>query len=343
MRITRYSVNRKYAVTAIVAALVILGFYGLRNLSVDYLPGITYPLIKVQIRWPGAGPEEIDWEIADPVERVMSTVDNLDYLESSAIEGMYTLMVNFEYGISLDVAFQEVLAALTRTRPLLPPDIEAPYVLKADPSQHPVLQVIAASDRLSQVKLRDWADNWLQDRLLAVRGVAGTEVIGGLERENRILFDPAVIEKYGISPDPVIKRLTEENIKSTGGRVVAGLKEILVRTMGEFTGIDDIRNTVIAAEGFRKVRLGDVADVKDSHREERIITRFNGKNCVKISVFKEAGANTVKVAENVKRLLSKLQPDLPAGIELGYVEDQSVYIRQALGSVVNAAFTGAGS
>ena len=161
-----------------VAALAVLGLYGLRNLPVDYLPSITYPLVKVQIKWPGAGPDEIDREIADPVERIMSTVDNLDYLESSAIEGMYTLMVNFEYGISVDVAFQDVLAALTRAQPLLPPDIESPYVLKADPSQHPVLQVTIGSDRWSPVKLRDWADNWLQDRILAVGGVAGTEVIG---------------------------------------------------------------------------------------------------------------------------------------------------------------------
>jgi HAE1 family hydrophobic/amphiphilic exporter-1 len=341
MRITRYSVNRKPAVIAMVAALAVLGLYGLRNLPVDYLPSITYPLVKVQIKWPGAGPDEIDREIADPVERIMSTVDNLDYLESSAIEGMYTLMVNFEYGISVDVAFQDVLAALTRAQPLLPPDIESPYVLKADPSQHPVLQVTIGSDRWSPVKLRDWADNWLQDRILAVGGVAGTEVIGGLEREIRIQLDPAAMEKYGISLDMVLKRLAAENIEQTVGRVTVGPKDILARITGEFTSLDDIREVVIAEEGFQKVRLGDIADVNDSHREERIITRFNGNNCVKISVLKQAKANTVKVAERVNRLLRELKPNLPEGIELGYVEDQSEYIKQALGSVSNAALTAA--
>jgi HAE1 family hydrophobic/amphiphilic exporter-1 len=341
VKITQYSVNRKPAMIAIIAAFAVLGFYGFQKLPVDYLPGITYPLVKVQIKWPGASPDEIDREIADPVERIMSTVDNLDHLESSAIEGMYTLMVNFEYGISVDIAFQDVLAALTRAQPLLPRDIEAPYVLKADPSQHPVMQVTVGSDRWSPVKLRDWADNWLQDRILAVGGVAGTEIIGGLEREIRIQIDPAAMEKYGISLDAVLKRIAAENIEQTGGRVTVGSKEILVRTTGEFKSLDDIRNVVIAGEGYRKFRLGDIADVKDCHQEARIITRFNGNDCVKISVLKEAEANTVKVAERVNSFLRELEPNLPEGIELGYVEDQSVYIKQALGSVSNAALTAA--
>lgn len=341
MKTTDYAVRRRLATSAIVLALVVLGIYGLWRLPVDYLPNITYPLVKIQIKWPGATPEEIDTDIADPVERLMSTVDRLDYLESSSIEGLYNLNVYFEYGADVDVAFQDALAALTRAQQQLPKDIEAPYVFKADPSQLPVMQLTVSSDRWSPVELRDWADNWLQDRILAVRGVAGTEVVGGLEREIRILLDPAAMEKHRLSLDAVIKKVAAENVEQTGGRVTVGAKEIIARTMGEYSNLEDIRTVVVAGERHQKVYLRDIAEVVDGHEEARLITRFNGRESVKISVLKEAEANTVRTAEAVARLLGDLKAELPAGLQLDYVEDQAVYVKQALTGVRNAAMAAA--
>jgi hydrophobe/amphiphile efflux-1 (HAE1) family protein len=337
MKATHYAVNRRLATSAMVIALVVLGLYGFWRLPVAYLPNITYPLVKIQIKWMGATPEAIDKDIADPVERLMSTVDHLDYLESSSIEGMYNLNVYFEYGADVDIAFQDALAALTRAQQQLPKDIQAPYVYKADPSQLPVMQLTVSSDRWTPVKLRDWADHWLQDRILAVRGVAGTEIVGGLEREIRILVDPSAMEKHQLSLDAVIKRVAAENVEQTGGRVTVGPKEIIARTMGEFTRLEDIRTVVVAGDGHRKVYLQDIAEVIDSHEEARLITRFNGSESVKISVLKEAEANTVRTAEAVARLLSELKAELPEGLQLGYVEDQAVYVKQALAGVRNAA------
>jgi hydrophobe/amphiphile efflux-1 (HAE1) family protein len=341
MKVTHNAVHRRLATSAIAVALVVLGLYGFWQLPVDYLPNVTYPLVKVQIKWQGATPEEIDTDIADPVERIMATVDRLDYLESSSVEGLYALNVYFQYGADVDIAFQDVLAALTRAQQQLPKDIDAPYVYKADPSQLPVMQLTVSSDQWSPVKLRDWADNWLQDRILAVRGVAGTEIIGGLEREIRVLLDPAAMEKHKLALDAVIKRVAAENLEQTAGRVTVGSQEIIARTMGEFSNLDDIRSVVVAGEGYQKVYLRDVAEVVDGHEDARVITRFNGRESVKISVLKEAEANTVEVAEAVNQLLRQLKPDLPEGLELGYVEDQAVYVNQALTGVRNAAIEAA--
>ena len=341
MKLTHYAVHRRLATSAIIIALVVLGIYGLWRIPVDFLPNITYPLVKVQIKWPGATPDEIDTDIADPVERLMATVDRLDYLESSSIEGLYALDVHFEYGADIDVAFQDVLAALTRAQQRLPEDIEAPYVYKADPSQLPVMQVTVSSNRWTPVKLRDWADNWLQDRILAVRGVAGTEIVGGLEREIRVLLDPVALEKHKLSLDTVIKRVAAENVELTGGRVTTGPKEIITRTMGEYSNLEDIRRVVVAGAGHEKVYLGDIAEVVDGHEEVRIMTRFNMAECVKVSVLKEAESNTVQVAEAVNQLLHELKPALPEGIEFDYVEDQAVYVKQSLNGVRNAAIAAA--
>ncbi len=337
MRITEYAVHRRLATSAIVLALVVLGLYGLWRLPVDFLPDITYPMIKLHIWWRGATPEEIDRNIADPIERQMATVDNLDYLESSSIEGMYTLLVNFEYGVDIDVAYQDALAAMARVARELPKDIDPPIIIKADPSQLPVVQLTVSSDRWDLVKLRDWAENWLQDRLMAVRGVAGTEIVGGLKREIRVLLDPTAMEKHKLSLDTVIRRLNQENIQQMGGRVITGPREIIVRTVGEYQNLEEIRSVVIARNGTAKIYLRDIAAVVDSHEETRVITRLNGQPCVKLSVLKQSDANTVQVARAVSRKLDELRPALPAGVQLGMVENQAQYVETSLAGVRNAA------
>ena len=337
MKITEYTVAHRLATGAIVLALLVLGVYGYWQLPVDYLPEVTYPLVKVQIRWPGATPEEIDKDIAEPLERIVATVDYLDDLESTCHEGVYSLDVNFQYGASVDVAFQDVLAALTRAEQDLPTDIEPPYVFKADPSQLPVMQLTVRSDRWGPVELREWTDNWLQDRILAVRGVAGTEIVGGLEREIRILLDPMAMEKHRIPLQTVMQRVAEENIEQTGGRVTVGRREIITRTVGEFDSLDQIRSVVVARNAGDKLYLRDIAEVFDSHEDVRVITRFNGYPCVKLSVLKESEANTVEVAQAVQRQLDELAPALPEGLELGFVENQAEYVSGALAGVRDAA------
>ena len=337
MKITVSAVKRPIATSVIVMALVVLGVYGLVRLPVNFLPDMTYPMIKIHIWWRGATPGEIETNLADPIERQMATVDGLDYLESSSIEGMYTLVANFKFGVDIDIAYQDALAAMARVARQLPKDIDPPIVFKADPSQLPVVQLTVRSDQWDLTKLRTWADNWLQDQLLAVASVAGTEVVGGLKREIRVHLDPLAMEKYSLSLPAVIKRLQEENLEQFGGRVTAGPREIIARTMGEYRSLDDVRTIVLARNGEAKITLADVAEVKDAHEEVRVITRLDGRPAIKLSVLKQADANTVEVAQAVNAKISELRPALPGGIELGTVENQADYVLPALKGVRNAA------
>jgi multidrug efflux pump subunit AcrB len=341
MKITAHAVRRRLATSAITVALLVLGVYGFLGLPVDFLPSVTYPMIKVHIWWRGATPEEVDKNIADPVERQMATVDGLDYLESSSIEGMYTLQANFQYGVDVDVAYQDALAAMSRVARELPTDMDPPVIIKADPSQLPVVQMTVASERWDLVKLRTWTDEWLQDQLLSVPGVAGTEIVGGLKREIRVHLDADALEKHGLTLAGVIKRLKEENVEQFGGRVTAGPREIIARTMGEYRNLDEIREVVLARDGLSTVRVRDVAEVSDAHEEARVITRLDGNACVKLSVLKQADANTVEVARAVMRRIEEMQPVLPDGIRLGLVENQADYVKTALDGVRNAAFEAA--
>lgn len=341
MKITEYTVRRRYATAAIVFTMLVLGTYGLINLPVDLLPDITYPLIKIHIWWRGATPEDIDKNIADPIERQMATVEGIDYLYSSSIEGMYTLEANFRYGVNVDIAYQDALAAMARVARELPADMDPPVVIKADPSQLPVLQLTVSSTELDLTQLRTWVDNWLQDQLVAVAGVAGTEIVGGLKREIRIHLDPDALEKYRLTLAGIAKRLQQENIEQFGGRITQGNREYIARTTGEYRSLDDIRNVLIAQENGARLLLRDIAQVEDSHEEVRVITRYNGSPAVKVSVLKQADANTVEVSKAVAKRIDELKPTIPQSINFGIVENQADYVGAALKGVRNAALEAA--
>ncbi|MFH0786588.1 MAG: efflux RND transporter permease subunit, partial [Pseudomonadota bacterium] len=341
MRITALAVKQRIATAVIVITFMVLGIYGLWQLPTNFLPDMTYPMIKIYIYARGATPEELNVNIADPVERQMASVDGLDYLESSAIEGMYTLTANFQYGVPIDTAYQDALAAMARVARKLPKDIDPPIVFKADPSQLPVIQLTVSSDQWDLVKLRTWVDKWLQNQIISVPGVAGTDITGGLKREILVHLDNAALEKYGLSLPAVTKRLQEENIEQFGGRITVGPREFIARTMGEFRSLDEIGAVVLKSGEAGKVYLRDVARVEDGHEETRVITRLSGKPCVKLSVLKQADANTVSVAQAVERKIQELKTALPGDVRLGIVENQADYVTASLKGVRNAAIEAA--
>ncbi len=337
MKMTVLAVKRRIATAAIVITLTIMGAYGLWQLPTNFLPDMTYPMIKVYIYARGATPEEIDVNIADPVERQMASVDGLDYLESSSIEGMYSLTANFQYGVSIDTAYQDALAAMARVARKLPKDIDPPIVFKADPSQLPVIQLTVSSDQWDLVKLRTWVDKWLQNQVISVPGVAGTDITGGLKREILVHLDNAALEKYGLSLSAVARRLQEENVDQFSGRVTVGPREFIARTVGQFRSLDEIGAVVLKGGDTGKVYLRDVARIVDGHEETRVISRLGGKPCVKLSVLKQADANTVEVARAVERRIGELKPSLPGDVSIGIVENQADYVSAALKGVRNAA------
>ncbi len=334
---TDLAVRRKVATGAVACALVVLGVLSLARLPVDFLPNIAYPLIKVHIWWRGATPEEIEEHIAEVIEREMASVEGLDYLESSSIEGGYTLQVNFRYGVDVNVAFQDVQAAMARAARRLPPDMDPPIVIKADPQQLPVVELTVQSSLWDLVRIRDWAEIWLLDRVLAVPGVSGVEIVGGLKREIRVHLDPVALEKHGLSVPAIRRALAEANVEMFAGRLNAGPRELIARMLGEFASLEEIRSVVVKEEGVAKVYVRDIADVVDAHEEVRIITRLDAAPCVKLSVQKQPDANTVQVATALNHRLEALNSVIPAHVRLGMVESQAEYVDGALSSVKTAA------
>jgi HAE1 family hydrophobic/amphiphilic exporter-1 len=338
MKISDISINKPLSVIALTVALWVLGVFTFQRLPVNLLPDITYPMVKVYVDWKGATPQDIEDNIAEPLEQKMSTIDKLDYLESQCMEGKYQLLVNFTYDADRDIAYQDVLAKINQVRQALPKDATEPLVLKADPSQLPVMDLIVTSTSHNLAQLRAWVENYLQPEFVNVSGTAGAEVSGGLKREIRVLIDPFKVQSMGLTPDKIVQRIKEENTENSVGRMIVGRKDNLVRVDAQFTDLESIRNIVVSSDAQGKsVYLKDVARVEDSHDIQRVYTRIDGKEGVKMSVFKQDGFNTIEVESGIQQRIKELRSSLPAGMNVSVAYDQADYIRSANKGVKDAA------
>jgi hydrophobe/amphiphile efflux-1 (HAE1) family protein len=318
-------------------ALMVVGLLGYLRLPVNMLPDITYPLIKVYVYWPDATPEQIENEVAQVIERKMATVDNLDYIESTCEDGMYSLLVNFDYTVNRDVAYQDVLAKMGLVRKELPKEVEEPVIFKADPSQLPVVDLLITDDNKSITQLRTWVENELQDKFSSVKGSAGTAVSGGTPREIRVHVNPVKLQGYNISLSQITKRLKDENLDIPGGRMLTSTRDYLVRTYGEFQSISDIENIIISRNSNGgNILLKDIAEVSDYHAIQRIRNRFNGKEGIRLSIFKQAEANAVEVSDNVRSRLAELKNMVPPSTHIDLIYDQAEYIRMSTNGVRDA-------
>jgi len=342
MKLSVTAIKRPAGTIMLMVAIVVVGVLGYTQLPTNLLPDITYPLVKVYVTWRGATPEEIEDNIAAVVERKMATVDDLDYMESQSTEGLYTLLVNFDYSANRDIAYQDVLAKMGLVRKQLPKDAEEPLIVKADPSQLPVMDLLITSENMNLVKLRTWVENYLQDQFVSVSGTAGTDVSGGLKREIRVHLHPEKLQGYGITGDRVLQRLKDENIELLGGRVTSERKDFIARTVGEFQQVRDIGDVILQTNKIGStITLKDIATVSDAYAVQRVKTKLANTEGVKLSIFKQAGANTVDVSNRVQERIKELQHVLPPDVKMEVIYDQAEYIRASVSGVRDAALIAA--
>ncbi len=337
MKLTTQSIKRPAGTIILMIVLIVVGISGIFRMPTNMLPDITYPMVKVYVYWHGATPEQIENEVATIIERKMATVDNLDYIESTSEEGVYTLLVNFDYSVDRDVAYQDVLAKLGLIKKDLPDGILEPVAFKADPSQLPVVELLVSSDNMSLTQLRTWVENEFQEEFASVKGSAGTALSGGMLREIRVHIDPMKMLGYNITFDDISNRLKKENIDIAGGRVVTNKRDYIIRTYGEFQSLKEIENLILRKSNTTgQVLLKDVAQIKDHHNLQRIRTKYNGTEGVRISIFKQAEANAVTVSDMIAERIEELSRELPPSTNIEMIYDQAEYVRLATEGVRDA-------
>lgn len=338
MKIAQTSVN--FPVTTIMVALIviILGGVALTRLPIDAMPDVTSPTISISTSYSKASPLVVEELITRPIEEAVGAVSGVEEISSRSSEGSSSVQVYFAWGTDLDAASNDIRDRLDRILARLPDDASRPSLRKFDLAAMPVVMMGVVSD-LDPVTLRTLIDNEIGYRLERVNGVASINVWGGLTREVQINIDPQKLKSLGISMDSVISRIRASNVNQPTGNIYRGNYQITVRVPGVFENLDELRETVIAQKGGTSVSLKEIATVEDASSKETSVVRINGEPGIQISVNKQSGTNTVRVAKGVLKEVENINHSI-SQVKVVPLVDQSVYISSSINNVASSVVIG---
>jgi len=340
MSLSRIAIRRPIATFMVFLAILVLGGFSLRRIAIDLYPDITFPVIMVMTGYEGAAPLEVEKMVTEPLEKMVSTVNNIEEVSSVSSDGSSFITVSFDWGTDMDEAANDVREKISLVKAALPEGANDPLIFKFDPSLMP-LMVLSLSGDQDLVQLRHLADENIRYELEQVEGVASIDISGGREREIQVQVDRSRLASVGLSLNQVINILRAENLNLPGGYLESGEKEFFVRTVGEFTQVSQIEKVVIANKGGVPIYLRDVAQVKDTFKERRSEVRINGKPGIIMVVRKQSGTNTVTVADQVHKKLAQMKKSLPQDVEVGTIFDTSRFIKDSIFQLEQVAILGA--
>ena len=340
MTLSDVAIKRPVFTSMLALCLIVLGVMGLRRLGTDLFPDVTFPVVTITAVYKGAGPGEIETQVIKPLEDAVAGISGIDKIHSWSRENAGFIAVQFKLTESIDRATQEVRDKVAGAISLLPHDADQPKVSRVDIGASPIL-TYAAGAQLSSQQLHKLIEDKVQPTLQQIDGVAEVRITGGDTREIQVDIDLDKAKSAGTSPFEIAQRIGLENLNLPAGHLSLGPTELTVRTLGEFKDVNELRALPIAqSKTGSQVRLDEVAKVTDGVQERRTIARLNGQDAIILEVVKQAGSNTVQVADQVKAALQRLTPELGHDFKASMLIDQSALIRSNAHEVYIALFFG---
>lgn len=341
MNLARFALRNPITILMAVLGAIILGAISFSKLPVDMFPEITYPSITVATFYPGANPQDMERTVTYPIEKAVSTVNGVKYVSSISRQGASLVTINFNWGTNLDSAQSDVLQAVNLIHGDLPKDVQYPIIRKFDVSQISVIYIALMGGGLNEGQLYDLGYNVVEPEIEHVPNVASARVGGGKEREIQINFDRQRLQAFNLSPDAVIQAVQQANLILPSGNIKAGPFDYRLFTETQFSVVKPIENIIVSNVQKQPVYIRDVAQVRDYFEEQTNLIRVNGQPAVSLAVQKTSGTNTIKVVDDVRKVLPKIQKMLPPGVIMLELFDQSVYIRNSITNLQHEALLGA--
>lgn len=316
----------------VILLILIFGVVSLRNLPVDLFPELTFPIVAVTASYEGAGPEEIEQLLTQPIEEIMSSIPGVESVSSTSRSGGALILVAFNWGTDMDFATLNMRERIDMVRDALPPDVPTPQVLRFDPSMLPIVQLAVTEPSGNILEARRLAENDIKPLLDSVDGVASVQIEGGAMQEIQVKVDPTTLNSYGLTLTDLQQLLASENINIPGGQIQDFHLNLPIRITGELANIYDIASLPIPTrEGV--ISLGNIANIQESLKPTSQESYLNGEPSVGISVLKASGTNTVTVARQINQQIETLEELLPDGVQISTIFDQSRFIEQSIRAV----------
>ena len=331
---SRIFILRPVATTLLMAAILIIGIVAYRFLPLSALPEVDYPTIQVQTFYPGASPEVMTSSVTAPLERQLGQMPGLNQMSSSNSAGASVITLQFTLDLSLDIAEQEVQAAINGAQSFLPGDLPAPPIYaKVNPADAPVLSLALTSKTLPLTTVEDLADTRLAQNISQLPGVGLVSIGGGQRQSVRIRANPAALAAYGLNIDDMRTTVNNGNVNTAKGNFDGPSRAFTINANDQLKSVDDYRKLVVAFKNGAPVRLSDVATVEFAPENNKLAAWYNKTPAVILNIQRQPGANVIKVVESVYGLLPTLKASLPAAVDVSVLTDRTVTIRASIRDV----------
>src|SRR5438067_5831233 len=322
MWLTNVAIRRPLFILMVIGALLVVGLVSWTKLGVDLLPALDFPIVVVSTPYPGASPEAVDTLVTKKVEDAVASINDIDYIQSTSVEGVSTVIIFFTDKAPRDSSI-DVERRVSAIRRQLPVDTRDPTIGTSDPNAQPILLLTVSGNR-DLGALERVGEEKIQKRLEGTNGVAQVTLVGGLVRQIQVQVDQQKLQARGLSILQVNQALAGDNVNVPAGNITQQGKDWTVRLDNQAQSPDELNNVLVSSTASGPVYLRDVATVVDSYKKTTNIQRTNGQSALGITVLKQSSANTVESADNVKKTLAQLKNELPSDVEISIASDASV-------------------
>ena len=334
MNISSVFIRRPVATTLVMVGILLAGIMGYRLLPTAALPSVDFPTIQVTVTYPGASPETMAASVATPLEKQFSTIAGLDSMISSSSLGNTRITLQFALERSIDAAALDVQTAISAAMRRLPTDLPSPPSFrKVNPADLPVFYLSMSSPTMRLSDVNEYAENLVAQRLSTINGVSQVQVYGSQKFAVRVQVDPEAVAARGIGIDEVATALEQGNSNQPVGSLSGNVREYTLQSSGGLMKAEEYKPLIVAWRGGAPVRLKEIATVIDSVENDRRAAWFDGQRAFTLAIERQPGANTVRLVDEIKKVLPELRKQVPASIQFTVLYDRSESIRDSVDDV----------
>ena len=334
MNPSRLFILRPVATSLLMLAILLIGIVAYRLLPISALPEVDYPTIQIKTLYPGASPDVMTSAITAPLERQFGQMPGLDEMSSSSSGGASVITLRFTLAMRLDVAEQQVQAAINAASNLLPTDLPAPPTYsKVNPADTPILAIAVTSKSLPITRIHDLVESRLAQKISQVPGVGLVSIAGGRRPAVRVQVNPTVAAAYGLGLEDIRSAVANANVTQAKGSFDGPQRASTIDANDQLRSADEYRSLIVAYKNGNPVRLDDIADLKDDAENLRLAAWANQTSAVIINVQRQPGANVIEVADRVAALLPQMTASLPASLDVAVLSDRTTTIRASVHDV----------
>ena len=337
-----WAIDNRTTIFIITAMLTIMGIRAYNHLPKELFPDVTMPTIYVATIYPGSAPADIENLITKQIEKEIGAINGVNKITSNSVQDFSSIQVEFVSGTNIDAANQKVKDAVDKAKPNLPSDLDptwGPNVSKVEFSQFPIMQVNISGD-YDLAKLKKYAE-LLQDKIEALPQITRADIIGAPEREIQINVDMYKAQAAQITMYDIYSAISSENKIVSGGTMKLGDMRRSISVSGEFTSVNQIENLTINNMQNQPIYLRDVAQIKDSFKEQESFARLNNKKVITLNIIKKSGANLIQASDSIRALVAKVQgKEVPSDVELTITGDTSTTTRTQVADLINTIIIG---